>query len=280
MMNINTGQRAGAGEVKSPFGRGMGLAGFLAGLCVLYGCASGRPNYNTDLVMGILWQQYSGEYRALCYQAFNGGKNYIRSLGRVEKGAVILDIDETVLDNSGYAAWMARSGRPWSGESWAAWCGAGEAGEVPGALDFVVFITGMGFEPFYISNRPSSVLEETLRNLAALGFPCADRDHVLLMENGSDKRPRIEAVNALGYETVLYAGDSLEDLEPAVRKWSNGERSGWVEGESGSFGIRRIVLPNPVYGTFESALAENYYALSPAERAAARMKLLKAWDGE
>jgi 5'-nucleotidase (lipoprotein e(P4) family) len=280
-MNINTERRTGAaGGVKIPFRRGMGLAGFLSCLCVLYGCASGAPNYNTDLVMGILWQQYSGEYRALCYQAFNGGKRYIQSLGKVEKGAIILDIDETVLDNSGYAAWMARSGRPWSNESWEAWCRAGEAGEVPGALDFVVFITGLGFEPFYISNRPSSVLEETLGNLAALGFPCSDREHVLLMEKESDKKPRIEAVNALGYETVLYAGDSLEDLEPAVRKWSNSQRSGWTGGEAGSFGTRRIVLPNPVYGTFESALTQNYYSLSPAERAATRMEFLKAWDRE
>ena len=66
-------------------------------------------NYNNDLLMGILWQQNSGEYAALCYQAFNAGKSYLQSLDKGGKKAVVFDIDETLLDNSKYATWMVKN---------------------------------------------------------------------------------------------------------------------------------------------------------------------------
>ncbi len=175
-------------------------------------------NFNNDLLMGILWQQNSGEYAALCYQAFNAGKEYLLSLPEGGKKAVVFDIDETMLDNSMYAAWMVKTGSPWSAQSWEEWCNTMQAVEVPGALDFAQFAVKNGFTIFYITNRPASVTESTIKNLVSLGFPMADSDHVFLMENTSDKKPRIEKAESAGFEIVLFAGDNLDDFDSSIRK--------------------------------------------------------------
>jgi 5'-nucleotidase (lipoprotein e(P4) family) len=180
------------------------------------GCQS--VNYNRDLLMGILWQQQSGEYSALCCQAFNAGKAYIQGLPAGGPRAVVLDIDETVLDNSKYAAWMVRSGEPWSAEAWEQWCRAANAPAVPGSLDFANFLDSMGIAVYYVSNRPASVTDHTVDNLKALDFPAAGRNHVLLQKSSSDKAPRLEQIRSLDYELVFLAGDSLEGLDSGTRR--------------------------------------------------------------
>jgi 5'-nucleotidase (lipoprotein e(P4) family) len=236
-----------------------------------------RLNYNHDLLMGILWQQNSGEYSALCYQAFNAGKMYIDSLPSGGNNAAVFDIDETVLDNSKYAAWMVTTGSPWGNDTWEAWCNAQDAGAVPGSLDFARYLAERGIELFYVSNRPGSTADSTVINLQNLGFPFADGDHVFLQEDTSDKNPRLERIRARGYDIVLFAGDSLEDFDSAVRRWTNQERKDWANSEHEGFGVYRIVLPNAVYGTFESAIVPNYYGLSLEEKARARLETISPW---
>jgi 5'-nucleotidase (lipoprotein e(P4) family) len=262
-----------------PIGLVLVIAVFTAMSCATTKTASPvSENYNRDLIMGILWQQRSGEYAALCYQAFNVGKNYILSLPAEEKRAAVLDIDETMLDNSPYAAWMVKTGSLWANETWEEWCKAGIAPEVPGALDFVRFLREAGIEVFYISNRPVSALDSTIANLGELRFLQADEDHVFLMENTSDKNPRIEKILAQGYKIVLFAGDNLDDFDSSIRRRNNRERVEWANENTAAFGINRVVLPNAVYGTFESALVSGYYGLSAEERAATRLDLLNSWE--
>jgi 5'-nucleotidase (lipoprotein e(P4) family) len=255
-------------------------------VALLWGCASASPNtqndnellnYNHDLLMGILWQQNSGEYSALCHQAFNAGKMRITSLPSRENKAVVFDIDETVLDNSKYAAWMVLTGNPWGSDTWEAWCNAEDADAVPGSLDFARYLAEQGIEIFYVSNRPASTTDSTIANLQSLGFPFADKNHVFLQEDTSDKNPRLERIRSLGHEIALLAGDSLEDFDSATRRWTNTERRNWADAEAESFGIYRIVLPNAVYGAFESAIVPNYYGLSLQEKARARQEQISAW---
>jgi predicted secreted acid phosphatase len=73
------------------------------------------------------------------------------------------------------------------------------------------------------------------------------------------------------------AGDSLEDFDSATRRWTNPERRNWADADTESFGVYRIVLPNAVYGTFESAIVPNYYGLSLQEKARARQEKISAW---
>jgi 5'-nucleotidase (lipoprotein e(P4) family) len=261
-------------------------AGAAAGIfCVLlWGCAPASPrqegesHYNRDTLIAILWQQASGEYAALCYQAFNAGKSYLLSLPAGGKKAIVFDIDETLLDNSPYAAWLAVTGKPWSNDTWQAWCGAADAEALPGAREFALFAAERGFEIFYVSNRPHSVSAGTVANLAKLGFPRADTDHVFLMRGTSDKTPRLEDIQSRGYEIVLAAGDNLDDFLGDLRKRDNEKRKAWVKENAGSFGAYRIVLPNAVYGTFESALRPDYNKSGAREKAAVRLEKLRAWN--
>jgi 5'-nucleotidase (lipoprotein e(P4) family) len=265
---------------------GFWVLGNLVILAFFWACVSAGPdvqndsgllNYNHDLLMGILWQQNSGEYAALCYQAFNAGQMHIAALPSRENKAVVFDIDETVLDNSKYAAWMVLTGNPWGSDTWEAWCNAADAGAVPGSLGFARYLAEQGIEIFYVSNRPSSTTDATTANLRNLGFPFADNNHVFLQEDTSDKNPRLERIRSLGYGIALLAGDSLEDFDSATRRWTNPERRNWADAETESFGVYRIVLPNAVYGTFESAIVPNYYGLSLQEKARARQEKISAW---
>ncbi|MCP5515283.1 MAG: 5'-nucleotidase, lipoprotein e(P4) family [Spirochaetales bacterium] len=235
-------------------------------------------NYNNDLLMGILWQQNSGEYAALCHQAFNAGKSYLQSLDKGGKKAVVFDIDETMLDNSKYAAWMVKTGNGWGFDTWEEWCNSKEAGAVPGALDFALFAEKNGFEVFYVSNRPSSVLKSTMENLASLSFPNADSDHLLLMEKTSDKKPRLEKIREKGFEIVLLAGDNLDDFDSSIRKMNNEDRKNFSNNNIDEFGANWIVLPNSVYGTFEAAIRGDYYSLTAREKSAARLEMIKTWE--
>jgi 5'-nucleotidase (lipoprotein e(P4) family) len=172
---------------------------------------------------------------------------------------------------------MIATGNPWSNDTWIVWCNAHEADAVPGSLDFARYLTERCIEIFYVSNRPVSTLENTITNLKNLGFPSADMDHVFLQENTSDKNPRLERIQALGYNIALFAGDSLEDFDSATRRWTNQERRNWVDSGPEGFGVYWIVLPNAVYGTFESAIVPNYYELSLQEKARVRLEKIAVW---
>ena len=65
---------------------------------------------NEQLVMASLWMQTSAEFRALCYQAFNLARMnldvFLDSHKSAKPVAVIVDADETVIDNSAYEAFL------------------------------------------------------------------------------------------------------------------------------------------------------------------------------
>jgi 5'-nucleotidase (lipoprotein e(P4) family) len=259
----------------------------IAACALLSTCAYGaraERNLSRDMLMALVWQQSSGEYEALCRQAFNAGKAYLISLeektpaGTGLRRAVVLDIDETVLDNSPFEGLLVKEGRLFGGQTWDAWCAAAEAAAVPGSLEFTLFAAGRGIEVFYVSNRSVSVFEGTRANLQKLGFPYADSSHILLKDGVSDKGPRLESIRSGGYEIVLLAGDNLDDLDASLRGLGNPQRKAWVGENRESFGGRRIVLPNAAYGSFEEAIVKGYYGLSSEERAEARLKILRVWE--
>ena len=65
---------------------------------------------NEQLVMATLWMQTSAEFRALCYQTFNLARMNLDAFLDSHKSdkpvAVIVDADETVIDNSAYEAFL------------------------------------------------------------------------------------------------------------------------------------------------------------------------------
>ena len=167
--------------------------------------------------------------------------------------AVVVDIDETVLDNSPYQASGIRDGRTFDQDSWRTWTDLASAKACPGALDFLRFARSAGCEVFYITNRDIREKASTLKNLNDLGFPDADEAHLLLMDGTSDKTERRARVRAT-HNVVLLAGDQLRDFDERFKDRSANYGRDAVDALSDSLSQHFILLPNPMYGTWRDAV--------------------------
>lgn len=219
-------------------------------------------------VYSALWQQNAGEFRALCYQAYNLAKMRIdENVKNPSKKpfAIITDVDETFLDNSPYAVTEAENGKIFEAKTWMNWTSKAEAKAFPGSLKFFKYAASKNVTIFYISNRNEDDRIGTLKNLNELGFPNADDAHLLLKSTTSDKEARrLEILK--NYEVIIYMGDNLADFSKIFNKKPQTERNQLVDHNSDEFGKRFIILPNSGYGDWESALDGYNSQLTPAEK--------------
>ncbi len=215
-----------------------------------------KPN-NDYMVLATNWYQQSAEMRALYYQSYNLAKAMIllnsKNNKTGKKPAVVLDIDETVLNNSPFEAKAIETGINYTPETWKAWTDLAKAEALPGALEFILFAKEQGVEVFYISNRKTQEMETTIKNLKDKGFPNADTSFVLLRTETSDKTPRRDKVSQ-NYEIILLVGDNLTDFSEIFAKRGDDMGFGVVDANKKEFGTKFIVLPNPMYGEWESAI--------------------------
>ena len=226
--------------------------------------------------LSVLWMKTAGEVRALQYQAFNIARERldreltIRRPG--EKLAVIVDVDETVLDTSGFQAGLIRGNRAFP-DGWTEWIASAQARAVPGAVAFLQYAADKGVDVFYITNRGISTQAGTMENLTELGFPHVRHDRMLCKTMSSDKEPRRQTV-AETHHTVLLLGDALNDFAAVFYKRPLAERTAEVDKLRNEFGRRFIVLPNPMYGHWESALYDYNQQLSSSQRSTIRHRFL------
>jgi 5'-nucleotidase (lipoprotein e(P4) family) len=235
-----------------------------------------KTNPNDHLTMAVLYQQSSAEYRALCYQAFNLAQikleQNLRIMGLMRQQAIVVDIDETILDNSPYEAKCVLDEISYPAY-WEEWILSANAKPVPGALEFLKTANSAGIKIFYISNRKEKYREATLKNLADLGFPVADNEHLLMQTDESSKKLRREKV-AETHAIMMLIGDNLNDFSEVFDKKLIPERFELTDSLKNEFGNRFIVLPNAIYGDWESALYNYDYSRPASERADVRRSKL------
>jgi 5'-nucleotidase (lipoprotein e(P4) family) len=242
------------------------------------------PAKSFDYQIGaILYQQKAGEYRALAYQAFNiarerldEDKKSAKKLPKAERKrprAVVVDIDETVLDNSPSNALTALNNLPFNTRDWYAWSDKRKAKPVPGAVDFINYAVDQGVKIYYISNRDEVQKQATIDNLRAVGFKDISDENVMLRNTESAKGPRRQIV-AEKYRILFLMGDNLDDFSEIYERKSTEERFAGVDRDRFKFGSRFIALPNAMYGTWESALY-NYERLPESQKAERRVKALE-----
>lgn len=232
----------------------------------------------------ILWTQSSAEYRALAYQTFMLARLRLdqdlqRSRtrrGGHSRAAVIVDADETVLDNSRFQAELVLRGLPYEPSGWRAWCERAEAGAVPGAVDFLKYAARRGVRVFYITNRRPAEKAGTVLNLRKLDFPDVSEETVMIREEGttSSKETRRQKVAQL-YRISLLVGDNLNDFNDDFAGKSIAERAAQVDRERAEFGVRFIVVPNPMYGDWESAVYQYKSGLTDEPKRAYRRAALR-----
>ena len=232
-------------------------------------------------VGGALWQQSSGEYRALAYQAFAVARMMLdqdlRNRRLRTRRAVIVDVDETILDNSRHEGWLIKNHRAYNSQDWTDWCNRAEATAVPGAIEFLRYANSRGVRVFYITNRKQIEKDGTARNLKQLGFPEVTDETLLVRtdKNSSSKEPRRQAI-AAKYRIVLLMGDNLNDFAEVFEKSKTTEsRLTAAEQNKAQFGARFIVLPNPMYGAWEDAVYGDASKLTEEQKAEKRRNALK-----
>lgn len=228
----------------------LGLTG-----CTTHNTAQQRLNDQT--VTAVNWTQQSGEYQALTWQAFTlattAFDNATSLTGKPK--AVIVDLDETMLDNSAYSAWQAKTGNSFSDKTWSEWTQARQARAIPGAVEFARHVDSHGGTVFYVSNRDQKDYQATVDNLKALGFPGVNQNTVRLSTDTSNKQARFNQILNSGVNVVLYVGDNLNDFGGATWHKDNAIRREFVANNHQLFGTRFIILPNAQYGDWESGLA-------------------------
>jgi 5'-nucleotidase (lipoprotein e(P4) family) len=236
-----------------------------------------------DQLNAVLWMQRAPEYRANALQTWRAAIGQLDAAAApgtaateqeaVEPAtlaplptAVVLDIDETVLDNSVYQARLLQDQRRFEAKSWREWVLAAEAAAIPGALEFVQAAVARGHRVFYVTNRdcfdvpldsedPCPTLTATMKNLRALGFPNAsDREAYLFQglrpEWQKSAKTARRAWIAERYRIIMLIGDDLGDF---VDQRVFAQRS---EQLSAQFGRRWFALPNAMYGSWERGYAD------------------------
>ncbi|HWE43380.1 MAG TPA: HAD family acid phosphatase [Gemmatimonadaceae bacterium] len=242
------------------------IAGVASVVVMFAGCAKGPapavpvpapvPDAAADSIpLSVRWFRASAERRALYLQGYRTATTVIerRSPGfPAGSWAVILDADETVIDNSPYQQELAERRASYDEASWREWVQREAAAALPGAAAFTARVRALGGKVVIVTNRDDRDCEPTRANLEKAGIVA---DEVLCRtdpKNGS-KDPRFEAVAAgttpstlPALKVLMWVGDNIQDfprLSQAIRTAGDAAFA--------NFGETYIVLPNPMYGSWE-----------------------------
>ena len=251
-----------------------------------------------DLLNAVLWMQRSVEYKATALTAFAlarirldqalADRNWTAA-PKEQTGAyqslppaVVLDVDESILDNSAYQAWMALKDTTFDPKTWNAYVNTVTSLPIPGAAEFARYADTKGVRVFYISNRTAEEEPATRKNLERFGFPMGGAVDTLLMTRkqpdwGSAKGTR-RAYIAKSYRILLNVGDNFGDFVDEYRG-SEAERLKVMEEHKDRWGREWIMIANPSYGSFESAPFRHDFKLSNAEKRKAKRAVLDALPG-
>lgn len=208
-----------------------------------------------EIPLAVRWTRNSAEHRAAFLQAYRlaGERVRMAAQGRpTGSWAVIMDADETILDNSQYQLERARVGLGFTSESWTEWVRRAAADTLPGAAPFIRLVRELGGRVAVVTNRKDFECEDTRDNLTNLGV---EVDLVLCRTSAEpgDKGPRFRSVQdgtadpSIGpVDIVLWVGDNIQDF-PELTQESALETGARLT----DFGVRYVVLPNPMYGSWE-----------------------------
>lgn len=250
-----------------------------------------------DNLNAVLWVQSSAEYKAVAETVYRAAADHLDAAlkerhwdalvpgerGNAATGlppAVILDVDETVLDNSPYQARLVRDGKEYDEVTWDQWVAEKKAKPVPGVVDFAKAASAKGVTLLYLSNRAVHLQAATLANLRAEGLPVKD-DSVFLglgtvvpgcEQNGSEKNCR-RRLAGQKYRVLMQFGDQLGDFAEIVANTPEG-RAQLLDEYGDWFGERWWMLPNPTYGSWEPAVFNNDWQQPRAARRAAKRAAL------
>ena len=234
-----------------------------------------RSRENT---MGTLWYQNAAEVDALYQQGYNVATNKLKELLKQPTNkpySIVLDIDETVLSNIPFQVKMIKDGTAFNPKLWDEWVQKAEATPVAGAKEFLQFADKNKVQIYYISDRTDAQVDATIKNLEAQGLPVQGRDHLMFKKEG-DKSKEGRRQEVLKHTNlVMLFGDNLVDFAEFSTK-SEEDRDKMFEQLKAEFGDKFIIFPNPMYGSWESAVYQGEKKDGKGQ-SEARMNALKGY---
>ena len=257
-------------------------------------CANSRhPNLNSTL-----WALTSAEYEAATRTVYESAT---RTLAQAKadatwtaaleqrqdlndpkvqealKPAVILDIDETVLNNAPYFARIIRDEKRVATGTWDGWVAEHRAEALGGVIDYVREVKRQGIAVVYLTNRacrkrpgsdaPCPQRSDTIANLKEAGLPALGPDDLVLLRNQQpgwdrDKRKR-RAFVCKNYRILQIFGDNLGDFAPTPAPGSEdrgitpAQRHAAIAQYQDKWGSKWFMLPNPMYGAWLNILGDD-----------------------
>jgi acid phosphatase len=257
-------------------GLGFGSAGLLSVEAQQAAPPQAAVNPQERSLDANLYIQTAAEYRACCLQTYHWMTERLRAKLAVlpttgAPPAVVMDLDETVLDNARFQTFLDQERLVYTDAWWDLWERdyPAEVGLVPGAKAFIAAAEDLGVTVIYITNRSTKNREATIAALSHNGLSTRDIDSRLMTsEEASDKSARRQKAEAR-YRVLLYAGDNLRDfseefLVPRLKpddlegqRQAILDRKAKVDRLAYHWGTDWIVLPNPVYGEWQKPLGRH-----------------------
>jgi acid phosphatase len=251
-----------------------------------------------DLLLANLWMQRAVEYKANALTVYAlarlrldealGDRNWTAAPGEQTGDfqnlppAIVLDVDETVLDNSKYQVWLMRADQSFSTRTWNQFCAAQISGAIPGAVEFTKYAESKGVKVFYVTNRGAETEKDTRANMEKLGFPLGGNVDTFLMQGekpdwtGAKSTRRAAIVK--DYRILLNIGDNLGDFDDRYRS-NEADRLKAFDAGMPYWGKQWLMLPNPSYGSFDTAPYGHDFRKSRDEQRKAKRDVLESWSG-
>ncbi|MBC8140235.1 MAG: hypothetical protein H7Y38_02200 [Armatimonadetes bacterium] len=236
-------------------------------------------NPQEKVLYANLYMQTSAEYRAVCQQIYWNATEKVRArLSEVpatetKQPAVVMDLDETVIDNGGYQSYVDRERTTFQSKTWSDWEAnyASEVKLIPGAKAFIEYAEANGIAVVYLSNRNVATQAGTIAALQANGLSTVNiESRLLLQEPGTSSNKTDRRKKAMEkYRVVMIFGDNLRDFsedfatpkldanDTAAQFQAIENRKTKVDAARSHFGVDWFILPNPVYGEWEKPLGAN-----------------------
>nr|WP_204326574.1 HAD family acid phosphatase [Rhizobium lusitanum] len=252
-----------------------------------------------DNLNAVLWDQTSVEAQANALGAYTLGrirldealadKNWtaapIEQTGNFQDfpPAIILDVDDTILNTSPYQARNITTGSSFTADSWTQYVNAQQDKPIAGAVEFTQYAASKGVKVFYVTNRTADEEKPTVEELKRFGFPMGDNvDTFLSVKEQPDwtsAKGTRRAFIAKNYRILLMFGDNFGDFTDDY-KGTVEERQKVFEANISHFGHDWIAIANPTYGSFESAPYKGDYKLPPEQQRRMKQDALTPWDGK
>jgi len=223
------------------------------------------------------WMYESIEYKSICAQTYLNAKYILDSalkdklwtaeLSQIndkvmwdKKPAIIIDLDETVLDNSGFFEMLEERDTTYNSEMWNEWLALSKASAIVGSVDFIKFAESKGIEIFYITNRlcnPNDSIkcpeqDYTIANLKKLGIETDDY-HVLLRneyKNWTGNKQIRRSILIEQYRILMLIGDDLNDFVDNAIELTYDDKYKLFINHYDYWGSKWFMLPNPKYGSW------------------------------